>query len=75
MLTYLIVGTVKIPRRLKVTAFSIKCPLFCSHGKLIRLFSSVKSSGPMPRYEEMVAGEDYTHYSYSVMASNIVDGL
>ena len=48
MLSYLIVGIVKIPRRSKVTAFSIKCPLFCSHdhGKLIRLFPSVKPSGP-----------------------------
>ena len=61
MLSYLNVEIVKIPCSLKVMAFSIKCPLFCSHGKLIGLFLSMEFLTTyliaMPQYEEMIAGE------------------
>ena len=60
---FLYVGIGKIPCCSKVMALSIKCPLFCSYGKLIRLFSSIESSGPsylivMSQYKEMLTDED-----------------
>ena len=37
-------GVVKIRRCSKVMVFSIECALFCSHGKLVSLFSSMVST-------------------------------
>ena len=58
--------------------YKYECPLFCSHGKLIRLFPSMEFLTTyliaMPRYEEMIAGS--TKYIIAiVMASNIIEGL
>ena len=40
-------------------AFSIICVLFCSHGKRVHLFSSMKLYlKAMMRYERMVPGEE-----------------
>ena len=41
ILSYINVGIEKIHRYLKVMTFSIKCALFCSHGKLVPSFLNV----------------------------------
>ena len=54
------VGIVKILCRSKVMAFSIKCPLFCSHGKLVPFFLSMVSYLiAMAQYEQKITGEYY----------------